>query len=80
MRPLRSNTLLGFRGSPCAWLQPGEIVLAARGFCGWGCIARLQRKGVDVVRRAHPARKLNGRRMDLGQAAAGRNVAPGAVG
>jgi hypothetical protein len=32
-----------------AWLQPGEIVLADRGFCGWGLIALLQRKGVDVV-------------------------------
>jgi hypothetical protein len=46
-----------------AWMQPGEIVLADRGFCGWGFIALLQRKGVDVVMRAHQARKLKGRRM-----------------
>ena len=45
------------------WMQPGEIVLADRGFCGWGFIALLQRKGVDVVMRAHQARKLKGRRM-----------------
>ena len=44
-------------------LQPGEIVLADRGFCGWGFIALLQRQGVDVVMRAHQARKLKGRRM-----------------
>jgi hypothetical protein len=40
------------------WIEPGEIVLADRGFCGWGFIALLQRKGVDVVIRVHPARKL----------------------
>ena len=45
------------------WMQPGEIVLADRGFCGWGFIALLQRQGVDVVMRAHQARKLKGRRM-----------------
>ena len=45
------------------WLEPGEIVLTDRGFCGWGFIALLQRKGVDVVMRAHQARKLKGRRM-----------------
>ena len=45
------------------WMQPGEIVLADRGFCGWGFLALLQRKGVDVVMRAHQARKLKGRRM-----------------
>jgi hypothetical protein len=45
------------------WMEPGEIVLTDRGFCGWGLIALLQRKGVDVVMRAHQARKLKGRRM-----------------
>ena len=44
-------------------MEPGEIVLTDRGFCGWGFIALLQRKGVDVVMRAHQARKLKGRRM-----------------
>jgi hypothetical protein len=46
-----------------SWMEPGEIVLTDRGFCGWGFIALLQRKGVDVVMRAHQARKLKGRRM-----------------
>lgn len=46
-----------------AWMQPGEIVLTDRGFCGWGFIALLHRKGVDVVMRAHQARKLQGQRM-----------------
>ena len=46
------------------WMEPGEIVLTDRGFCGWGLIALLQRKGVDVVMRAHQARKLKGRRMN----------------
>ena len=44
-------------------MQPGEIVLTDRGFCGWGFIALLHRKGVDVVMRAHQARKLQGQRM-----------------
>lgn len=45
------------------WIEPGEIVLTDRGFCGWGFMALLQRKGVDVVMRAHQARKLQGRQM-----------------
>ncbi len=46
-----------------AWMEPGEVVLTDRGFCGWGLIALLQRKGVDVVMRAHQARRLTGARM-----------------
>jgi len=45
------------------WMEAGEVVLADRGFCGWGFLALLQRKGVDVVMRAHQARRLKGRRM-----------------
>jgi hypothetical protein len=45
------------------WIEPGEVVLTDRGFCGWGLIASLQRKGVDVVMRAHQARKLKGHSM-----------------
>lgn len=45
------------------WIEPGEVVLTDRGFCGWGLIALLQRKQVDVVMRAHQARKLKGQRM-----------------
>jgi hypothetical protein len=46
-----------------AWMNPGEIVLTDRGYCGWGLIALLQRKGVDIVMRAHQARTIKGRRM-----------------
>lgn len=45
------------------WIEAGEVVLTDRGFCGWGFIALLRRKGADVVMRAHQARKLKGRRM-----------------
>ena len=38
------------------WMNPGDVVVADRGFCGWGLIALLQRKGVDVVMRLHQAR------------------------
>ena len=40
-----------------AWIQPKEIVLADRAYCGWGFMALLQRKEVDVVLRLHQARR-----------------------
>lgn len=45
------------------WIDRGDVVLTDRGFCGWGLMALLQRKGVDVVMRAHQARKLRGQTM-----------------
>jgi hypothetical protein len=45
------------------WIESKEVVLTDRGFCGWGLIALLQRKGADVVMRAHQARKLKGKQM-----------------
>lgn len=45
------------------WIESGSVVLTDRGFCGWGLIAILQRKGVDVVMRGHQARRLLGKRM-----------------
>lgn len=42
------------------WMDKNDVVLTDRGFCGWGLIALLHRKGVDVVMRAHQARKLKG--------------------
>jgi hypothetical protein len=45
------------------WMDKDDVVLTDRGFCGWGLIALLQRKGVDVVMRAHQARKLKGNQM-----------------
>jgi hypothetical protein len=46
-----ARTLIG-------WIQPGEVILADRGLCGWGFLALLQRKGVDVVVRVDGRRKL----------------------
>ena len=41
-----------------AWIESGTVILADRGFCGWGFLALLQRKGVDVVVRVDGMRKL----------------------
>jgi hypothetical protein len=46
-----ARTLIG-------WIQSGEVILADRGFCGWGFLALLQRKGVDAVVRVDGRRKL----------------------
>ena len=46
-----------------AWIEPKEIVLADRGFCGWGFMALLQRKQVDVVLRLHQARRTKAGRV-----------------
>lgn len=45
------------------WIEPNDVVVTDRGFCGWGLIALLHRKGVGVVMRAHQARKLTGSSM-----------------
>jgi hypothetical protein len=39
------------------WLKEGDIMLGDRGFCGWGVIAALKRRNVDVVLRLHQNRK-----------------------
>ena len=44
-----------------AWMEPGEVIVADRGFCGWGLIACLHRKQVDVVLRLNATRKSKGR-------------------
>ncbi|AHF91591.1 transposase IS4 [Opitutaceae bacterium TAV5] len=41
------------------WVHKGEVLLADRGFCGWGLIALFARKGVPVVFRLHQARRDN---------------------
>ena len=38
------------------WIEAGEVALVDRGFCAWGYIALLQRKGVDVVARLNAQR------------------------
>jgi hypothetical protein len=37
-------------------MRAGEVLLGDRGFCGWGFIALLKNKGVDVVMRLHQNR------------------------
>ena len=38
--------------------QPGEVILGDRGFCGYGLLAMLVRRGADLVVRVSGARKL----------------------
>jgi Transposase DDE domain len=38
------------------WMRPKEVLLGDRGFCGWGFIALLKTKGVDVVLRLQQRR------------------------
>ncbi len=44
------------------WLQPGDIVLADRGFCAFATLASLRARGVDSVMRLHQARPADFRR------------------
>lgn len=46
-----------------SWVGREEVVIADRGFCGWGLIALLREKGADVVMRVHQARHLHGASM-----------------
>lgn len=39
-----------------AWIEEGEVALIDRGFCGWGFLTLLHRKGVDMVARLHSKR------------------------
>lgn len=41
-----------------SWVEPGDILLADRGFAAQGLLALLWRKKVDVIMRAHQARKI----------------------
>lgn len=38
------------------WVNKAEVLVGDRGFCGWGMIALVQRKGVEVVMRLHQNR------------------------
>lgn len=42
--------------SVIAWIDEGDVFVADRGFCGWGLMALLVRKNVDVVIRLHQKR------------------------
>ena len=39
--------------SVIGWIDEGDVFVADRGFCGWGLMALLVRKKVDVVIRLH---------------------------
>lgn len=41
---------------------PGDIVLADRGFCGFGQLASLSKRGVDCLMRLHQKRKVDWRK------------------
>lgn len=47
---------MGLIRSVIGWIHEGEVVVADRGFCGWGVMALLVRKKVDVVFRLHQCR------------------------
>ena len=47
---------IGMARRVIGWLNPGEVPVADRGFCGWGLMALLARKQVDVVIRLHARR------------------------
>jgi hypothetical protein len=45
------------------WLQPEEVLIADRAYCGWLFLALLRRRGADFVIRLHQARRLRSRRL-----------------
>jgi hypothetical protein len=56
-----------------AWIHAGEVALVDRGFCGWGFMALLQRKSVDVVARLHPGRSAKAGRTEWKKPPRGKN-------
>jgi len=44
------------------FFNPGDLVVADRGFSGYGQLAALQQQRVDCLMRLHPARKVNWRK------------------
>jgi len=47
---------MGMIRSVIGWIDEKDVVVADRGFCGWGVMALLIRKNVDVVFRLHQRR------------------------
>jgi hypothetical protein len=58
--PVRGSEVHLFR-QLWSHLSRGEVVLADRGFCSFGCLAALQQRGVDCVMRLHQTRRVNWR-------------------
>lgn len=45
------------------WLQPHDVLIADRAYCGWIFLALLRRRGADFVIRLHQARRIRSRRV-----------------
>jgi hypothetical protein len=52
---------MGMIRSVIGWIAEKDVVVADRGFCGWGVMALLVRKNVDVVIRLHQCRDSSSR-------------------
>ncbi len=46
-------------------IEPGTVILADRGFAGWGFMTLLQQRGVDLVMRMHKNQTVTGPLMQL---------------
>jgi len=44
------------------WLQPRDVLIADRAYCGWLFLALLHRRGADFIIRLHQARRIRSRR------------------
>lgn len=72
---LHSGRLLAFVQDTCqthdlklarrlvCWLQPAEVLLGDRAYCGWVFLVLLRRRGADFVIRLHQARQPRSRRV-----------------
>jgi hypothetical protein len=59
--PVRVHEVQRFR-QLWSYLTQGDVLLADRGFCSFGCLAALQQQGIDSVVRLHQTRPVNFRR------------------
>ena len=72
---LHSGRLLAFVQDTCkthdlklarrlvGWLQPQDVLVADRAYCGWVFLALLRRRGADFVIRLHQARRIQSKRL-----------------
>lgn len=77
---LHSGRLLAFVQDTCkthdlklarrlvCWLQPGDVLIADRAYCGWVFLALLRRRGADFVIRLHQARQVHSPRVGSSEA------------
>jgi hypothetical protein len=67
---LQSGRLLAFVQDTCkthdiklarrllAWLQPDDVLIGDRGFCGWEFLALIRQRGADFLIRLHQGRRV----------------------